>query len=216
MRLFSSQSNRAAYVAAAPAKKGDALEISATSAGIEDQIGAQGGPFEATLIIGSVSPSAALQWPLGVVTVTHRPGPDGNQPPAPRTRMEVETSPKPEIVHVFRVPVKPAPTLASLAFTGIAVLPLAAFIIGAGFVGANFSAFPKTGIEWVYAIGFHGGIAALLVLYVLFWLKLNLLQTLPFALIFEVVTLGFGLKAAAAAEAAAQVVSRNSDKIKSN
>jgi len=59
-------------------------------------------------------------------------------------------------------------------------------------------AFPKTGSARLYALGFHGGIAAILVLYIIFWLGLNLMHTFPIAFILEVVIFVFGTKAAAA------------------
>ena len=58
-------------------------------------------------------------------------------------------------------------------------------------------AFPTSGVAQIYAIGFHLGIGALLVLYMVFWLELNLMQTVPIAAALEIVTLMLGAAAAA-------------------
>ena len=63
-------------------------------------------------------------------------------------------------------------------------------------------AFPETGSARFHALGFHGGIAAILVLYLMFWLKLNLMQTFPIAAALEIVIFVFGTKAAAAGDEA--------------
>lgn len=55
--------------------------------------------------------------------------------------------------------------------------------------------FPKDGSGRVAALAFHGGIASILSLYTLFWLKLNLMQTLPLLLVLGVFTTVAGYNA---------------------
>lgn len=135
LRLTSVASGKAAFFAAA--FKADKLDIVATSSGVEDQLGTQGGQFEASLILGSSSPEAAIDWSLGTITVSHRPAPDGNQPPAPKSRIETLVEPKPEIVHQHRKPETRTSPIVSLIFAVISLIPLAAFLLGAGKIGAN-------------------------------------------------------------------------------
>jgi oligosaccharyltransferase complex subunit delta (ribophorin II) len=51
------------------------------------------------------------------------------------------------------------------------------------------------GASNLWVLLFHGGIAAMLGLYLLFWVKLNLAQTLPLALLLGVFTAGEGARA---------------------
>jgi oligosaccharyltransferase complex subunit delta (ribophorin II) len=250
LRLTSAVSGKTAFFAAGKST-GDKLEIVATSSGIEDQMGTQGGAFDTLLIVGSSNPAAAVQWSFGQVEILHRPTPDGNQPPAPKTRMELAIKVKPEIVHQRRVPEKRAPAIVSLVFTVIMLVPVAAFVLAAIHLGATpkviisnrdrisfaylyihsismsvllstwlmrlkanlfcfpsiyqlLQAFPETGSARVYALGFHGGIAALLVLYLMFWLNLNLMQTFPVAAVLEIVIFVFGTKVSALADGGTQ------------
>jgi oligosaccharyltransferase complex subunit delta (ribophorin II) len=46
------------------------------------------------------------------------------------------------------------------------------------YLGANIKLFPTTGLLGVAAFSFHGAIASILLLYFLFWLKLDLFTTL--------------------------------------
>jgi hypothetical protein len=41
-------------------------------------------------------------------------------------------------------------------------------------LGANIKLFPTTGLPGAAAVGFHGAVASILVLYFLFWLKVSL------------------------------------------
>ena len=137
LRLTSAASGKAAFFAAA-SKAENKLEIVATSSGIEDQLGTQGGEFEAFVILGSASPEAAVEWSIGTVVASHRPAPDGNQPPAPKTKLQTLVEAKPEIVHAHRQPEKRASPVVSLAFALVTLTPLAAFVLGAFNIGANF------------------------------------------------------------------------------
>ena len=55
--------------------------------------------------------------------------------------------------------------------------------------------FPKSGPAFVAAVAFHGGIASILGLYTLFWLRLNLMQTLPVLLVLGIFTIFAGYSA---------------------
>lgn len=86
----------------------------------------------------------------------------------------------------------------SLAFTAAALAPLALlvlYLLGTGML--NFQGFPS-GPGALWAMLFHAGIGALLVLYWLFWTQLNLAQTLPTALGIGLATAAVGYKALSA------------------
>lgn len=55
--------------------------------------------------------------------------------------------------------------------------------------------FPSSGSGFIAAMAFHGGIASILGLYTLFWLKLNLMQTLPILLVLGLFTTVAGYNA---------------------
>ena len=61
---------------------------------------------------------------------------------------------------------------------------------------------PLSGPGVLWALGFHGGIAAILVLLLLFWLRLNLLQLVPWLGALGAATTLLGSKALAGAAAA--------------
>jgi oligosaccharyltransferase complex subunit delta (ribophorin II) len=192
VRLTSTQRGSSAYFAAGEAKSSEGLEVVFTAEGIQKQLGTQGGLFEAVLVLGAAAPLVASEWTFATIHVTHRPLPDGTQPPPPSTALERVSQPKPEIKHVFRPPVKRAPAIVSLVFTVIVLLPLFAFCLGAfklGFV-------PDITSGGAYMMCYHVGLAAILAVYLLFWLRLNLVQTLPILGVLEVLTLATGMKAA--------------------
>ncbi|KAJ9169628.1 hypothetical protein P3X46_017795 [Hevea brasiliensis] len=96
------------------------------------------------------------------------------QPVEPYSRY----GPKAEITHIFRAPDKRPPKELSLAFLGLTLLPFVGFLIGLLRLGVNLKNFPSSSVPAIFAILFHFGIAAVLFLYVLFWLKLDLFTTL--------------------------------------
>lgn len=112
-------------------------------------------------------------------------GPRSRPPPAPQHTPQ-------------RAPEKRPPAVVSLAFAGAVFLPLAALFLWLAATGAlAFPNFPS-GAASLYALVFHGAIAALLVLYWLFWTTLNLATTLPLALGLGVVIAGSGYLALSA------------------
>lgn len=185
-----------AYFAATQSKSSSALDATITAKGIEAQIGPLSGRFAVSLVLGSSSPAIAETWHFGEMVVSHKPLPDGSQPPVPKTALEAAAEMKKEIEHKHRQPEKRAPWIVSIAFSIVAVVPVLGFI---GFVikSGEFSKKGSSSGAGILRIGFHIGILSILVLYSLFWMKLNLVQTLPILVALEVVTLAVGSRAAA-------------------
>ncbi|KAJ6931353.1 dolichyl-diphosphooligosaccharide--protein glycosyltransferase subunit 2-like [Populus alba x Populus x berolinensis] len=100
------------------------------------------------------------------------------QPPAQPLDPNSIHGPKAEIAHIFRVPEKLPPKELSLTFLGLTLLPFLGFLLGLLRLGVNLKNFPSSSVPAMFAALFHLGIAAVLLLYVLFWLKLDLFTTL--------------------------------------
>ncbi|KAL9357985.1 hypothetical protein Peur_051238 [Populus x canadensis] len=100
------------------------------------------------------------------------------QPPAQPLDPNLIYGPKAEIAHIFRVPEKLPPKELSLTFLGLTLLPFLGFLLGLLRLGVNLKNFPSSSVPAMFAALFHLGIAAVLLLYVLFWLKLDLFTTL--------------------------------------
>ncbi|KAL3592852.1 hypothetical protein D5086_011492 [Populus alba] len=100
------------------------------------------------------------------------------QPPAQPLDPNLIHGPKAEIAHIFRVPEKLPPKELSLTFLGLTLLPFLGFLLGLLRLGVNLKNFPSSSVPAMFAALFHLGIAAVLLLYVLFWLKLDLFTTL--------------------------------------
>ncbi|KMZ67725.1 Dolichyl-diphosphooligosaccharide--protein glycotransferase [Zostera marina] len=114
-----------------------------------------------------------LDLPEAPEKATHPP----LQPVDPASRF----GPQSEISHIFRIAEKLPPKEVSLVFLCITLLPLIGFAIGLVLLGVNLKNFPSSSLPLIFAILFHAGIAAVLLLYALFWLKLDLFTTLKYA-----------------------------------
>jgi len=74
---------------------------------------------------------------------------------------------------------RPSKTISS-AFTILALVPLFILLIGLISVGANISNFPTAPDAFFHAVGFQAGIGAVLFLFGVYWLALNMVQTLTY------------------------------------
>ena len=90
-------------------------------------------------------------------------------------------SAKPEIRHVHRKPARRPPAVVALAFAALVLAELGVLLaVLSRHPAVNLGAWPAAGTTASLAsTAFHAGIASILGLYLLFWLKLNILQTLP-------------------------------------
>ena len=100
------------------------------------------------------------------------------------TQSAATRKPRPEIQHLFREPEKRPPRFVSDLFTGLCLVPILILFILWGRIGINTSNFSFS----LSALGFHGGLGAIFLLFVCFWLKLDMFQTIQYLLGLSVIT----------------------------
>jgi oligosaccharyltransferase complex subunit delta (ribophorin II) len=86
--------------------------------------------------------------------------------------------PRSEIHHLFREPEKRPPRFVSDVFAGLCLAPILILFILWGRLGINVSNFSFS----LSALGFHGGLGAIFSLFLCFWLKLDMFQTIQYLL----------------------------------
>ena len=151
--------------------------VSLKAADVHRRMGSAYGRMALLVAVGDEALEKGVLWELGAVEMPRKMG-KVHPLAAPQSFMN-HVGPQEEITHVMSPPVSRPPVLISLIFTGAACAPLAFLILGFRVIGARLSRFPSSGVAFLDAAFFHGGIGAVLVLYALYWLRLTLLQTLP-------------------------------------
>lgn len=119
--------------------------------------------FEMELILGDPIITNPILWLLGTIEV--------NLGSAETALPKLTRGPKPEIRHLFRPAEKRPPEAMSLFFTGLTAAPLLILLVSWAKIGINFGNFTPT------ALPFHLGFGAILGLFTLFWLKLDMFTT---------------------------------------
>ncbi|XP_057532279.1 dolichyl-diphosphooligosaccharide--protein glycosyltransferase subunit 2 [Amaranthus tricolor] len=160
---------------------GKKFEILLDFLGLVDKLFYLSGKYDLQLTVGDAVMENSFSRSLGHIDLDLPEAPEKAtrqplQPTDPLSRF----GPKAEIAHIFRAPEKRPLKELSLAFLGLTLVPLVGFLIGLLRLGVNFKNFPKASVPATFAALFHVGIAAVLCLYVLFWLKLNLFTTLKY------------------------------------
>ncbi|KAL3849975.1 hypothetical protein ACJIZ3_011857 [Penstemon smallii] len=158
---------------------GEKFEILLDFLGLVDKLFYLSGKYDIELTVGdSVMENSFLQ-PLGSVELDLPDAPEkAARPPPLPVNPYSRYGPKAEISHIFRAPEKRPPRELSFAFLGLVLVPLIGFLAGLLYIRANLKNLPKSTVPATFAFLFHLGIAAVLVLYALFWLKLDLFTTL--------------------------------------
>jgi oligosaccharyltransferase complex subunit delta (ribophorin II) len=141
------------------------------------------GKYAVKIVLGDAVVNNAINWVLADITLKF---PEHPSPVAERQVSvgDVSYEKKPEIAHLFRTPEKRPPQVVSDAFTGLVLLPLGLLLILWLRIGVNINNFPFS----LFAVAFHLGLTAIFGLYLLFWLKLNMFQTLKYLTIIGSVT----------------------------
>ncbi|KAG6437896.1 hypothetical protein SASPL_102827 [Salvia splendens] len=130
------------------------------------------GRYDIQLTVGDSDMENSFLQPLGYVELDLPDAPEkAARPPPQPVDPYSRYGPKPEIAHIFRDPEKRPAKELSLVFLGLVLIPFFGFLAGLVQLRANLKNFPKATVPSTFALLFHLGIAAVLALYALFWLK---------------------------------------------
>jgi len=177
-----------AYVWARRRKGGSDGDLIATvtHAEVERQVGRVPAALAATLLVGDPAAAAAaggsgggagVEWALGEVRFAEAAAAapaTGKQAKLLTASHQPLHNALPDIRHTFRRPERRAPAAVSLAFTGLALAPLALLVPALVAAGANMKGWPSDPAAAAWAVAFLGSLAATLLLLVVFWLRLTL------------------------------------------
>ncbi|CAI9297351.1 unnamed protein product [Lactuca saligna] len=158
---------------------GKRFEMTLDFLGLVDKFYYLSGQYNIELSVGDAVMENSFLQALGYIELDLPKAPEKSTHPPPQpTDPYLRYGPKAEINHIFRVPEKRPPQQLSFTFLALVFVPFLAFLIGLLRLGVNLKNFPTSAVPATFAILFHGGIAAVLLLYVFFWWKLDLFTTL--------------------------------------
>ncbi|GAB2252224.1 hypothetical protein Droror1_Dr00005071 [Drosera rotundifolia] len=158
---------------------GKQFELILDFLGLVDKLYYLSGRYDIELTVGDAVMENSFVQPLGHINLELPTAPEKAARPSPQpVDPYLRYGPKAEISHIFRAPEKRPPREVSLVFLGLTLVPLGGFLIGLLSLSVNLKGFPTSAVPAIFAILFHLGIAGVLALYLLFWLKLNLFMTL--------------------------------------
>jgi len=140
---------------------------------IADEKQLHSGNYSLDLIVGDSLFSNSFTWGVADLEVTTLSS-------SAVSEKRALLSAKPQIHHKFRTPEQRPAAPLSLTFTGFVLAPLLLFIVGTRFLRINSLNFP-TDNNAMPAVFFHVLIGAFMVLYALFWFKINMINTLIYA-----------------------------------
>jgi oligosaccharyltransferase complex subunit delta (ribophorin II) len=138
------------------------------------------GTYNVRLIIGDTNAANAIDWNCADVKVT-----TSSFVAAPVKKSQiVNYDPLSEIKHVFREPEKLPSAIISDTFTILCMAPMLLLFIMWLSIGLNFNNVKIS----LWSLGFHVGLFAIFGLYFVFWLRLNMFETLKYLALIGVPT----------------------------
>lgn len=155
------------------------FEITLDFLGLVEKLFYLSGKYDMELTVGDAAMENSFLQALGHIELDLPEVPEkSTRPPPQAVDPYSRFGPMAEISHIFRPQEKRPPQELSYAFLGLVFVPFLAFLVGLLRLGVNMKNFPTSTAPATFAILFHSGIAGVLVLYVLFWFKLDLFTTL--------------------------------------
>lgn len=133
--------------------------------------GGKSGVYAVDLVIGDASLVNSFVRNLGEVSLKFSL--DSKKEPSTAGPLR---QPRSEIHHMFREPEKRPPRFVSDLFTVLCFAPILILFVLWGRLGINVSNF-GSGLA---ALGFHGGLGSIFLLFLCFWLKLDMFQTIKY------------------------------------
>ncbi|CAA2933566.1 dolichyl-diphosphooligosaccharide--glycosyltransferase subunit 2-like [Olea europaea subsp. europaea] len=158
---------------------GKKFEIILDFLGLVEKFFYLSGKYDIQLTVGDFVMENSFLRSLGHVELDLPDAPEkAARPPPQLVDSYSRYGPKAEIIHIFRSPEKRPPRELSLAFLGFVLLPFIGFFAGLLYLRVNLKNLPRSTVPATFAFLFHLGIASVLLLYALFWFKLDLFTTL--------------------------------------
>lgn len=165
VRFYNEKGNDVVFIAEADSSKTYKFDVDVgQKAGDFDY---NSGVYGIEIIVGDSQITNSFQWTIASVELKY--GADSKTDHTTTTRSKL-----PEIVHQFRQPDKRPPRFVSDVFTALCFAPLVLLFVLWGKLGIKLSKSQFT----LSAIGFHVGFGSILGLFGLFWLQLNMFQTI--------------------------------------
>lgn len=152
------------FIAQADLKKKYSIDLNFRTAATKS-FGSVGGEYSVELIVGDATLPKAMTMTIAKITLEL---PESKDPAADLTKQA-----KPEITHIFREAEKRPPQVISMLFTGLIFIPVLILLAVWAKIGANVSNFSFS----LSALGFHGGLLAIIAIYVNFFLGVNMFTT---------------------------------------
>lgn len=161
-------------------------EVSISNALLDKDKPGSSGRLTADLIVGDLCAFETVRWNFATI----RMGEVTAEKPVGKAGWD--HSKKPDIVHMERPAEKIPPSILPAVFVGLALAPMLGLAVLLSKLGLEYSGLPKDFKAKMLAAGFHGGVLSILLLYVVFWLVLDLKQTMPVLLLLLAWTVLFG------------------------
>lgn len=153
-----------------------------TISDINTQADGQGGLYDLSLLVADAAIESPTQWTFGQIDITA-----GTQ-----LSKELPTA-KPEIHHVFREADTRTHPAVSVFFAALQVAALGGLLLVLWRItGARLAGLPRTAGGWAAAVAFHSCLTAVLALLLAFWVRMTILEMLPFMAVVAPLTGGCG------------------------
>jgi len=167
------------FIAQADLKKRYSIDLNFRTAASKS-FGSIGGDYKIELIVGDATLPQAITTEIATMTL--------ELPDSKELIVDLSKKAKPEITHMFREPEKRPPQSISMFFTGLVFLPALVLFVAWAKLGANISKMKLT----LSSIGFHGGLLAIIVIYINFFIGANMFTTVKYLSVAAAITFLFG------------------------